>query len=90
MTVVKDINEPRVASFKAKLNAKKAAIPVWGLADLGLDAQDVGLSGSFTQVVKVFPALPGHPGNLEPRPPGPGGPPVAAAKGAQPRAGIGG
>jgi electron transfer flavoprotein beta subunit len=28
---------------------------VWGLADLGLEEQEVGLSGSFTQVVKVFP-----------------------------------
>jgi electron transfer flavoprotein beta subunit len=55
VTVVKEINEPRVPSFKAKLKAKKEVIPVWGLADLGLDAQEVGLSGSFTQVVKVFP-----------------------------------
>jgi len=55
ITVVKEINEPRVPSFKAKLKAKKEAIPVWGLADLGLDAGEVGLNGSFTQVVKVFP-----------------------------------
>ena len=55
VTVVREINEPRVPSFKAKLKAKKAAIPVWGLGDLGLSANAVGLSGSFTQVVKVFP-----------------------------------
>jgi electron transfer flavoprotein beta subunit len=55
ITVVKEINEPRVPSFKAKLRAKKEPIPVWGPADLGLAAQAVGLSGSFTQVVKVFP-----------------------------------
>jgi electron transfer flavoprotein beta subunit len=55
ITVVKEINEPRVPSFKAKLRAKKEAIPVWGLADLGLSAGAVGLSGSFTQVVQVFP-----------------------------------
>jgi electron transfer flavoprotein beta subunit len=55
ITVVKEINEPRVPSFKAKLRARKEAIPVWGLADLGLPAAQVGLSGSFTQVVKVFP-----------------------------------
>jgi electron transfer flavoprotein beta subunit len=55
ITVVKEINEPRVPSFKAKLKAKKEPIPVWGLADLNLAAVDVGLSGSFTQVVKVFP-----------------------------------
>ena len=55
IAVVKEINEPRVPSFKAKLKAKKEAIPVWGLADLGFDPQEVGLAGSFTQVVKVFP-----------------------------------
>jgi electron transfer flavoprotein alpha/beta subunit len=55
VTVVKEINEPRVPSFKAKLRAKQAAIPVWGAAELGLAEEEVGLSGSFTQVVKVFP-----------------------------------
>jgi electron transfer flavoprotein beta subunit len=55
ITVIKEINEPRVPSFKAKLKAKTAAIPVWGPADLGLAEEEVGLSGSFTQVVKVFP-----------------------------------
>jgi electron transfer flavoprotein beta subunit len=55
ISVVKEINEPRVPSFKAKLKAKKEPIPVWGLADLGLNAAEVGLAGSFTQVVKVFP-----------------------------------
>ena len=58
ITVVKEINEPRVPSFKAKLKAKKEVIPVWGINDLGLAAADVGLSGSFTQVVKVFPPPP--------------------------------
>jgi electron transfer flavoprotein beta subunit len=58
ITVVREINEPRVPSFKAKLKAKKEPIPVWGLADLGLEEQQVGLSGSFTQVVKVFPPPP--------------------------------
>ncbi len=58
VSVVKEINEPRMPSFKAKLKAKKEAIPVWGLADLGMPAEDVGLMGSFTQVVKVFPPPP--------------------------------
>ncbi|MDD2901371.1 MAG: electron transfer flavoprotein subunit beta/FixA family protein [Syntrophales bacterium] len=55
ISVVKEINEPRLPSFKAKLKAKKEPIPVWGLDDLGLKAEEVGLAGSFTQVVKVFP-----------------------------------
>jgi electron transfer flavoprotein beta subunit len=54
ISVVKEINEPRVPSFKAKLRAKKEPIPVWGLGDLGLPAEEVGLAGSFTQVVKIF------------------------------------
>jgi len=55
ISVVKEINEPRMPSFKAKMQAKKAAIPTWTLADLELDPQEVGLAGSFTQVVRVFP-----------------------------------
>jgi electron transfer flavoprotein alpha/beta subunit len=55
ITVVKEINEPRLPSFKAKLRARKEAIPIWGLADLDLSPEEVGLAGSFTQVVKVFP-----------------------------------
>jgi electron transfer flavoprotein beta subunit len=58
VSVVKEINEPRVPSFKAKLKAKKEAIPVWGLADVGVNPEEVGLTGSFTQVVKVFPPPP--------------------------------
>lgn len=55
ITVVKEINEPRLPSFKAKLKAKNEAIPTWGLADLDLSPEAAGLAGSFTQVVKVFP-----------------------------------
>ena len=64
LSVVKEINEPRMPSFKAKLRAKKEPIPLWGLADLGLDAQEVGLAGSFTQVVKVFPPTVKAPGRI--------------------------
>lgn len=58
ITVVKEINTPRLPSFKAKLRAKKAVIPVWTMADLGLTAAQVGFQGSFTRVVKVFPPSP--------------------------------
>ena len=54
MTVVKDINEPRVASLKGKMKAKKAAIQQFSAADIGADLQCVGLAGSPTQVVRVF------------------------------------
>jgi electron transfer flavoprotein beta subunit len=54
MTVIKEIGEPRVPSLRHKMRAKKAEIPAWGVADLGLDPDRVGLCGSFTQVVRVF------------------------------------
>jgi electron transfer flavoprotein beta subunit len=41
-------------SLKNKMRAKKAEIPSWGIAELGLDADEVGLAGSYTQVVRVF------------------------------------
>jgi len=54
LTVLKEVGEPRVPSLRHKMRAKKADIPVWGVADLKLDPNDVGLTGSFTQVVRVF------------------------------------
>jgi len=54
ITVIKEMGEPRVPSLRHKMRAKKAEIPVWGAADLGLDPNSVGLCGSFTQVVRVF------------------------------------
>lgn len=54
LTVLKDVGEPRLPSLRNKMRAKKADVPVWGVADLGLDPNSVGLCGSFTQVVRVF------------------------------------
>ena len=54
LTVVKDINEPRVASLKGKMKAKKAEITVLSAADIGAEEQCIGLAGSPTQVVNVF------------------------------------
>ncbi len=58
LTVVKDINEPRVPSLKGKMKAKKAAITTLGAADIGAASDCIGLPGSPTQVVKVFPPHP--------------------------------
>ncbi|HOV87419.1 MAG TPA: electron transfer flavoprotein subunit beta/FixA family protein [Syntrophobacteraceae bacterium] len=54
LTVIKEVGEPRLPSLRHKMRARKAQIPVWGVGDLGLDPGRVGLSGSFTQVVRVF------------------------------------
>ncbi len=59
LTVVKEINTPRLPSLKGKLAAKKAEIPVLKAADIGADPQRLGLNGSPTQVMKIFtPARP--------------------------------
>ncbi|MEN8199091.1 MAG: electron transfer flavoprotein subunit beta/FixA family protein [Thermodesulfobacteriota bacterium] len=58
LTVVKDINEPRVPSLKGKMKAKKAEIQVLSAEDVGADPAKIGLAGSPTQVVDVFPPPP--------------------------------
>jgi electron transfer flavoprotein beta subunit len=54
ITVVKEINEPRLPSLKGMLRAKSAKITTWGQKDLDLAPQNIGLSGSPTQVIKIF------------------------------------
>lgn len=55
LTVVKDINEPRVPSIKGKMKAKKAEILRLSAADIEADPACIGLPGSPTKVVNVFP-----------------------------------
>ncbi len=54
ITVVKEINVPRIPSLRGIMKSKSTAISVWGLPDLGIDQSMVGLAGSFTKVIKVF------------------------------------
>jgi electron transfer flavoprotein beta subunit len=54
LTVVKEINEPRIPSLKGMMRSKSAKIITWGQKDLNLDPQQIGLCGSPTQVVKIF------------------------------------
>lgn len=58
ITVVKDINQPRVPSLKGKMKAKKAVIQTLSADEIGADKSCIGLPGSPTQVVKVFPPEP--------------------------------
>ena len=53
-TVVKEINIPRVPSLKGKMAAKKAVIKTFNVDSIGVDTKRIGLSGSPTQVVKIF------------------------------------
>lgn len=54
MTVVKEINEPRIPSLKGMMRSKKAEIKAISAADLDVKSEYLGLDGSPTQVVKIF------------------------------------
>jgi electron transfer flavoprotein beta subunit len=54
LTVVKEINTPRLPSLRGLARSKTALIPVWTAQDLGVDKDMVGLSGSATRVIKIF------------------------------------
>jgi len=54
LTVVRELNEPRLPSLKGKMAAKKAVIQTWGHADIMADLNDLGMKGSPTQVKNVF------------------------------------
>jgi electron transfer flavoprotein beta subunit len=54
LTVVKEINQPRVPSIKGKMKAKSLSIKTLNAEDIDADADSLGLPGSTTQVVKVF------------------------------------
>ncbi|MBD3421868.1 MAG: electron transfer flavoprotein subunit beta [Chitinivibrionales bacterium] len=54
ITVVKEINQPRMASLKGKMRAKKAQIKMLTANALPIDAGRIGLNGSPTQVLRSF------------------------------------
>jgi electron transfer flavoprotein beta subunit len=63
MSVVKEINEPRLPSLKGKMMAKKAPVTKWSASDLGLDGTGVG-AGSYTKATKVAPPPPRQKGEM--------------------------
>jgi electron transfer flavoprotein beta subunit len=50
VSVTDQINEPRYPSFKGIMAAKKKPVEEWSLADLGVDASQVGLDAAWTKV----------------------------------------
>jgi len=54
ITVLKEINIPRLPSLRGLAKSKSAVIPVWTAQELGVDENKVGLSGSATKVIKIF------------------------------------
>ena len=57
ITVVKEINTPRVPSLRGLMRSKQAKITVLGCKDLEVDSANLGLCGSPTQVAKIFTPL---------------------------------
>jgi len=54
LTVLKEMNVPRMASLRGRMKAKKAEIKRWTAAEIGADPDHTGLAGSPTKVVKIF------------------------------------
>jgi electron transfer flavoprotein beta subunit len=54
ITVVKEINTPRLPTLKGILAAKKKQIHVWNKETINADQDKIGLKGSPTQVMKIF------------------------------------
>lgn len=54
MTILKDANVPRMPSIRGKMKARKMEVPVWGIDDLALAKEEVGLDGSPTRVSRVM------------------------------------
>ena len=60
ITVVKDINRPRVPTLKGRLAALNAEIIAWTEVDINADPALLGLDGSPTRVVRTRPPEPRH------------------------------
>ena len=58
ITVLKDINVPRLPSIRGMRQALQTEVKVWGAADIGVDENTIGLKGSPTQVARTF--VPNH------------------------------
>lgn len=55
LTVVKEINEPRFQSLAGLRRARQAVVTRWNAKDLEADPKLLGLDGSPTRVVRIFP-----------------------------------
>jgi electron transfer flavoprotein beta subunit len=64
VSVTDQINEPRYPSFKGIMAAKKKPVETWSLADLGVDAGQVGLAGAGTKVLSFTARPPRQQGEI--------------------------
>lgn len=54
ISVVKEINEPRLPSLRGKMKAKKFEAEEWSASDVGAEEDRIGLKGSPTWVTRSF------------------------------------
>jgi electron transfer flavoprotein beta subunit len=64
VSVTDQINEPRYPSFKGIMAAKKKPLQTWSLSDLGVSAEDVGLSAAWTAVEEISARPPRQAGQI--------------------------
>ena len=64
VSVTDQINEPRYPSFKGIMAAKKKPVETWSLADIGVDAGQVGLANAWTEVVEFTKRPPREQGEI--------------------------
>ncbi|WP_028846662.1 MULTISPECIES: electron transfer flavoprotein subunit beta/FixA family protein [Thermocrispum] len=58
VSVTEKINEPRYPSFKGIMAAKKKPVETLTVADLGVDASEVGLDNAWSKVLEAAPKPP--------------------------------
>ena len=63
LSTVKEINEPRLPSLKGKMASKKAVIPQWKAADIGMKPEEAGQLA--TAVVAKCSAPPARPAGVK-------------------------
>jgi electron transfer flavoprotein alpha/beta subunit len=54
LTVVRELNQPRLPSLKGKMAAKKKEIMRWGFPEIEAEPEKIGVQGSPTLVKKIF------------------------------------
>jgi len=64
ITAQKGLNEPRYPSFRGIRQARKKPFTQWTVADVGLDAGEVGAAGAKLEVVQVLPPPERPPGRI--------------------------
>jgi electron transfer flavoprotein beta subunit len=64
VSVVKEINEPRLPSLRGKMKARNFEAVTWSAADLEVDSERIGLKGSPTWVSRSFTPEPRSGGEI--------------------------